>query len=32
MRRLASTRGAAIVFGHDPEGWATLRKAPEYYD
>jgi N-acyl homoserine lactone hydrolase len=21
-----------VIFGHDPEQWATLKKAPEYYD
>ncbi len=29
---LARREGALLVYGHDPSQWATLRKAPEYYD
>ena len=32
LRRLAWRRDATIVAGHDPQQWATLRHAPEFYD
>ncbi|MCJ2164707.1 MULTISPECIES: N-acyl homoserine lactonase family protein [unclassified Pseudodesulfovibrio] len=32
MRRLATTRNATIVTGHDPESWKKIKQAPEYYD
>jgi hypothetical protein len=25
-------RGALVVFGHDAEQWATLKKGPDAYD
>ncbi len=28
---LAQQRGAQIIYGHCPEQWKTLRKAPEYF-
>ncbi|MDX1480760.1 MAG: N-acyl homoserine lactonase family protein [Woeseiaceae bacterium] len=32
LMRLAAERDAFVIFGHCPEQWPTLRKAPEYYD
>ncbi|MEN9936480.1 MAG: hypothetical protein RLZZ387_3059 [Chloroflexota bacterium] len=32
LMQLASSLGASVIFGHDPEQWPKLRKAPEYYD
>ncbi|MGH2850525.1 MAG: N-acyl homoserine lactonase family protein [Solirubrobacteraceae bacterium] len=32
IRRLAWRRDATIVAGHDAGQWATIRKAPEFYD
>ncbi|MBI4278301.1 MAG: N-acyl homoserine lactonase family protein [Armatimonadetes bacterium] len=29
---LARREGATLIYGHDPAQWATLRKAPAYYD
>ncbi len=29
---LARQERALLIYGHDPAQWATLRKAPEYYD
>jgi N-acyl homoserine lactone hydrolase len=29
---LAEERSAWLVYGHDPEQWATLRKAPAWYE
>ena len=29
---LAQQRDAFIVYGHSPEQWATLKKAPNFYD
>jgi len=29
---LAAARGAFVIYGHCPEQWATLRKAPDHYD
>jgi N-acyl homoserine lactone hydrolase len=31
MRYLRDQFGVKIVTGHDPEGWKTFKKAPEYY-
>jgi glyoxylase-like metal-dependent hydrolase (beta-lactamase superfamily II) len=31
LRRVARDTGALIVFGHDPENWSQLRRAPESY-
>jgi N-acyl homoserine lactone hydrolase len=32
LLRLAEERGAFVIYGHGPEQWPTLRKAPEFYD
>jgi N-acyl homoserine lactone hydrolase len=32
LRRLAWRSEATVIAGHDPEQWATLRHAPEFYD
>ena len=32
LSRLARETGAWLVYGHDPEQWAEMRKAPEFYD
>ncbi|MGQ9600803.1 MAG: N-acyl homoserine lactonase family protein [Anaerolineae bacterium] len=32
MRNLQRVHGVRIITGHDPDSWATLKKAPEYYD
>jgi N-acyl homoserine lactone hydrolase len=29
---LAASSGARLLYGHDPEQWATLKKAPAFYD
>ena len=29
--RIAEEEGALLMFGHDPQQWAVLKKAPEYY-
>lgn len=29
---MARDEGAFLIYGHDPEQWKTLRKAPEFYD
>ena len=29
---LAAARGAKVIFGHSPEQWPQLRKAPDWYD
>lgn len=29
---LAETEGALLIYGHDPEQWATLLKAPDRYE
>ena len=29
---LATARGAKVIFGHSPEQWPQLRKAPDWYD
>lgn len=31
LRRVAAETGAQVVFGHDPEQWASLRHAPDFY-
>ncbi len=30
--RIAREEDALLVYGHDPEQWQTLRRAPEAYD
>jgi N-acyl homoserine lactone hydrolase len=30
--RIAREEDALMVYGHDPDQWQTLRKAPEFYD
>ncbi len=32
LMRLAEERDAFVIFGHGPEQWPTLRKAPAFYD
>ena len=32
VMQLASAERAFLIYGHDPEQWQTLRKAPEFYD
>lgn len=33
LRRIAADTGAMVVTGHDPDAWATFRKAPiDFYD
>lgn len=32
VARLARETGARLIYGHDPAQWATLRKAPAYYE
>lgn len=32
LMALAEARGATIIFGHSPEQWPKLRKAPEWYE
>jgi len=32
LMELARAERAMLVYGHDPAQWATLRKAPQYYD
>lgn len=33
LRRIAKDTGAMVVTGHDPDNWATFRKAPhDFYD
>ena len=31
LMRLARERGAQVIFGHSPQQWPTLRKAPEWF-
>ena len=31
LMALAEAEGAWVVYGHDPEAWEGLKKAPEYY-
>ncbi len=32
LARLAQDLGAWLIYGHDPDQWAALRKAPAFYD
>lgn len=32
LMRLAKERGAFVIYGHGPEQWPELRKAPDFYD
>lgn len=32
LMRIAEERGAFVIYGHGPEQWGTLRKAPEVYE
>jgi N-acyl homoserine lactone hydrolase len=32
LMRIAEERGAFVIYGHGPEQWPKLRKAPDYYD
>lgn len=32
LMRLAEDRGAFVIYGHGPEQWPALRKAPGFYD
>lgn len=32
LMQLAARTGASVIFGHDPQQWPQLRKAPEFYD
>jgi N-acyl homoserine lactone hydrolase len=32
VARIAEEEGAWLMFGHDPAQWATVRKAPEFYE
>lgn len=32
LMRLAEERGAFVIYGHGPEQWPELRKAPDFYD
>jgi N-acyl homoserine lactone hydrolase len=32
LMRLAGERGAFVIWGHGPDQWSTLRKAPLFYD
>ena len=32
LRNLAQETGAQVIFGHDPDQWATRRIAPAFYD
>lgn len=31
LHRIAERSGAMVVTGHDPDAWATFKKAPEFY-
>lgn len=31
LRELAHQTGALVVFGHDPNGWTRLKRAPDHY-
>jgi N-acyl homoserine lactone hydrolase len=31
IMKLAEEHQAMVIFGHDPQQWPTLRKAPEHY-
>ena len=32
IRHIAETEKAEVIFGHDPDQYGTLKKAPEYYE
>lgn len=32
LQELASAESGWLLYGHDPEQWTTLKKAPEFYD
>jgi len=32
LMALAAARNATVIFGHSPEQWPTLRKAPEWFE
>jgi len=32
LLRLAEERGAFVIYGHGPDQWPELRKAPDFYD
>jgi N-acyl homoserine lactone hydrolase len=32
VMQLAAAEHAFLIYGHDPEQWRTLRKAPDFYD
>lgn len=32
LMRLAAERNALVIYGHAPEQWPALRKAPDFYD
>ncbi len=32
VARIAEEEGAWLMFGHDPAQWATVKKAPEFYE
>ncbi|WP_300038364.1 N-acyl homoserine lactonase family protein [uncultured Roseobacter sp.] len=32
LMQIAKARDAMVIFGHSPEQWSTLRKAPHWYD
>ena len=31
LMELARARGAEVIFGHSPQQWPVLRKAPEWF-
>jgi hypothetical protein len=31
LMKLAAARDAAVIFGHSPEDWPTLKKAPHWF-
>lgn len=31
LTKLAAERNAFVIYGHDPQQWPTLRKAPDFY-
>ena len=31
LDQIARDEGAMLIFGHDPDQWSTLRKAPDFY-
>lgn len=32
LQEMAAREGAMLLYGHDPAQWATLKKAPEFYE